>query len=79
MVQIIITYFIIGWIITSWSISIGLKINKPFLINACQRCITFWIAIALELMSYTPPLEAILISGSAAFLAFLWMNIEERL
>ena len=69
--------FLIGWIATSWVTSISLKLKKP--IDACQKCLTFWIAIALELMSYTPPLEAILKAGSAAFLAFIWMNIEERL
>jgi uncharacterized membrane protein YadS len=77
MIQTILTYFFIGWIASSWITSISLKLNKP--IEACQKCITFWAAIALESISYTPPLEAILKSGSAAFLAFIWMNIEDRL
>lgn len=80
MIQTILTYFIIGWIASSWMTSLALALNKPKLLKYnCQKCITFWSAIALELISYTPPLEAILNAGSAAFLAFIWMNIEDRL
>lgn len=77
MIETIFTYFLIGWILSSWITSISLRIKKP--IEACQKCITFWAAIALELISYTSPLEVILYAGSASFLAFIWMNIEDRI